>query len=648
MVKSLRGKLIFFTTFLVIVMMVTTTYLFTFREIQYSFNEVETQMRRIAQNIATMQLLDRQEWEIYQNYITQLMTFNKDIVYIALYDARGNLRAHSLNTELLELDRPVTSRRRQAEIIGKLNSGAISEESVDDLKTEVVNIQVGDRVLGSVNVGFSVIQINDRLRERFIYMIVLSILFLVIFITISILYSRRLTRPLEKLTLAMRRINEGFLDQKVESESRDEIGQLSRSFNVMVEGLKERQIIDHLGQDLGSTFQFKKLTSLVKDRLRDAIGAKSVRLYLGEQGENYTFNEIASLEENSSDYPVIRLTRNVENDIKSEAKGFMIHDSKPETMKTLHHSADDEKGLILPMLVKGELFGFLFFALPAEKNSFSEKERRFAATLSSQVALAFENARLYDQLREQERIKRELEIAREVQQQLLPRKMPVLKGYAINGICRPAFEVGGDYFDFFQLDKDKLGFVIADVSGKGISASFYMAELKGIMMQLSSDIRSPRSLLIDLNRKLYGNLDKQTFISMIYGIIDPVEKSFTFARAGHNSILKLDQDGNHAFITPGGIGLGLAPGDKFVENLEESVIPVTKDNILIFYTDGITETMNENSEEFGEKRLLDICSENRKDSVNDIQESILSSVDDFLGSFQAQDDQTMIVMKCLE
>jgi serine phosphatase RsbU (regulator of sigma subunit) len=259
-----------------------------------------------------------------------------------------------------------------------------------------------------------------------------------------------------------------------------------------------------------------------------------------------------------------------------------------------------------------------------------------------------ENAVLYNQLREQERIKRELEIAREVQQQLLPGKMPTLEGYSIEGICRSAFEVGGDYFDFFPLEQNKLGIVIADVSGKGTSASFYMAELKGIMMQLTSDILSPKSLLIDLNQKLFGNIDRRSFISMIYGILDTSESTFTFARAGHNSLLTLAQNENHAFLTPDGIGLGLISGEKFMENLEETIIPIVKDDLLIFYTDGITEAMNDLKVEYGEERLLETCLKSRGKTVADIQKDILDSVDAFLGSCQAHDDQTMIVVKCLE
>jgi serine phosphatase RsbU (regulator of sigma subunit) len=241
-----------------------------------------------------------------------------------------------------------------------------------------------------------------------------------------------------------------------------------------------------------------------------------------------------------------------------------------------------------------------------------------------------------------------LEIAREVQQQLLPREMPTLKGYSIEGICRSAFEVGGDYFDFFPLGKNQLGVVIADVSGKGTSASFYMAELKGIMMQLASDVRSPKSLLADLNRKLFGHIDRQAFVSMIYGILDISMQSFTFARAGHNSLLKLGKNGEYSFLTPPGIGIGLVVGEVFEENLQEISIPLKKDELLIFYTDGITEAMNDHKEEYGEERLLQISLKSKEKSVDKVKDDILESVDEFLGQCQAHDDQTMIVVKRLE
>jgi serine phosphatase RsbU (regulator of sigma subunit) len=226
--------------------------------------------------------------------------------------------------------------------------------------------------------------------------------------------------------------------------------------------------------------------------------------------------------------------------------------------------------------------------------------------------------------------------------------MPTFSGFSIKGICRSAFEVGGDYYDFFPIAQNKLGVVIADVSGKGTSASFYMAELKGLMMQLADDVRSPKELLINLNKKLFGNIDKQSFISMIYGVVDNSGKTFTFSRAGHNSILKLGYNGDYSFITPKGIGLGLVIGDKFNKHLEETTISIEKNDVLVFYTDGITEAMNEQKEEYGEERLLDVCKMSKDKSVVEIQNEILGSVDNFIGSAQSHDDQTMIIVKCLD
>jgi hypothetical protein len=166
--------------------MASVTYFFIIREINAKRSAVESQMQRIAQNIATLQLLDRQEWNVYQNYISQLMEFNKDIVYIAIYDDRNALRAHTLNTDLIETNQPILTRSAQAAIIRKLDSGAISEESRADFRTERVNIQVGERVLGSVHVGFSIIGINQDLQAGIKLNIGLGIFFILLFSFISV------------------------------------------------------------------------------------------------------------------------------------------------------------------------------------------------------------------------------------------------------------------------------------------------------------------------------------------------------------------------------------------------------------------------------------------------------------------------------
>lgn len=483
---TLRAKLILFAIFLVTLTMADVTYFFTIRELRDRRQAVEQQMKRIAENIATMKLLQRQDWSDYQSYISQLMPINTDIVYIAIYDDRNWLRSHTLNTDLVEVEqsRPL-SQRLEADYVRRLDNGLIHEESRDDLKMVNVNIQSGDRVLGSVHVGFSLIKLNDELQSRIFRNIGLAGLFILIFSAVAVFLSRRLTGPLERLSKAMSEIAAGNLNQKVEIENRDEIGELARSFNQMVDGLRER-----------------------------------------------------------------------------------------------------------------------------------------------------------------DRMKHELEIARQVHLRLLPNKMPHINDYQIDGVCVPAHEVGGDYFDFFKLSDHELGVVIADVSGKGTSASFYMAELKGMMLSMVSLYKSPRELLIKLNRRLCRTLDKKIFATMIYGILDANTHTFTWARAGHDSLLHLGGKGRQALLTPGGLGLGLDSGKKFEDTLEEKELKLSKGDFILMFTDGITEARNHEHDEFGETRLLRLSNGTGMTSAKCLREKIFTEIASFQNGAQQHDDLTMVVIHC--
>lgn len=645
---TLRTKFIILSTALVTIIMSSVTYFFTIRELEAKRAATASQIKRIAQNIATMQLLDRQEWSVYQNYISQLMAFNTDIVYIAIYDERNTLRAHTLNADLIEFERPILTRSMQAEIVRRLDNGAVASESKSDLLVERVNIQVGERVLGSVHLGFSVIDINRELRHGILLNIGLGLFFILVAGTLSVFISRRLTRPLEQLSQAMEAIKEGNLPQKVHPETHDEIAQLAMSFNEMIEGLRERQIIENLGYELSATFQFARLAPLVREHLKNAIGAASARLYIQRRSARGIFNEITVTEDKKDAYPPIKMTREGEAFIWEHRDGFMVHHAPPGIMEMLNHSPSDEAGLVVPMAVKDEFIGLLFFALPPGKESFGKKQRHFAAMLAGQAALALENSLLYEELREQERLKRELEIAREVQRKLLPAKMPEVEGFQFDGVCQSAYEVGGDYFDFFRLDENHLGVVIADVSGKGTSASFYMAELKGMMMQLAASYRSPKQLLIELNRMLFPSIGRHSFVTMIYGVIDIPARKFTFSRAGHNPLLKIGLNGDYQFLTPPGIGLGLDTGEIFEKQLAEITIDLKADETLVFYTDGITEARNTLEDEFGEDRMLRTFLSTREREVVKLRETFLDSLEKFMAGAQPHDDITMVLIRCLK
>jgi sigma-B regulation protein RsbU (phosphoserine phosphatase) len=249
--------------------------------------------------------------------------------------------------------------------------------------------------------------------------------------------------------------------------------------------------------------------------------------------------------------------------------------------------------------------------------------------------------------REKQRLDDELRIARDIQKSLLPVEPPRLPGLGIADLCEPAREVGGDYYDFFDLGPRRLGVLVADVSGKGTSAALYMAELKGLMLALSHAEPSPRRLLLDVNRCLAGHLDNRSFVTMIYAVIDLEAGTLTCARAGHTPLIAVS-NGRSEVIVPQGMVLGLRlPGasERFDQLLEEHTRPIHPGDVVILYTDGVTEAMNERGDLFGDDALADVVAHHHQLDAFGIRERVVREVRAFVGQAEPHDDMTLIVLK---
>jgi sigma-B regulation protein RsbU (phosphoserine phosphatase) len=249
--------------------------------------------------------------------------------------------------------------------------------------------------------------------------------------------------------------------------------------------------------------------------------------------------------------------------------------------------------------------------------------------------------------REKQRLDDELRIARDIQKSLLPPAPPDVAGLEIADLCEPAREVGGDYYDFFDLGPRRLGVMIADVSGKGTSAALYMAELKGLMMALSSAERSPRALLIDVNRRLAAHLDNRSFITMTYAVIDLERGTLTCARAGHTPLIASAR-GVSEIVAPNGMVLGLrlpGAGQRFEELLEEHTRPFGEGDVAVLYTDGVTEAMDPAGELFGDEALAALVARHQDEPAAAIRERVVRDVRAFVGTAESHDDMTMVVIK---
>ena len=262
-------------------------------------------------------------------------------------------------------------------------------------------------------------------------------------------------------------------------------------------------------------------------------------------------------------------------------------------------------------------------------------------------------ADLLKQAEEKRRLAEELRIARKIQMSLLPSGPITFPGLAVTAMCRPAREVGGDYYDFMTLGEHRLGVIVADVSGKGTSAAFYMAELKGMILSLSQIYQSPKRLLMEVNRILSANLlDNRTFITMLYAVVDLAARTLTYVRAGHTPLIYVPADGHAArrsqVLTPDGLVVGLhldGIEEKFAALLEERTLPIAAGDLLVLYTDGITEAMNEESDLFGEERLSRLLEEHAHLSSDELLERILGDLEAFVGGAEQHDDMTLVLLR---
>ncbi len=255
---------------------------------------------------------------------------------------------------------------------------------------------------------------------------------------------------------------------------------------------------------------------------------------------------------------------------------------------------------------------------------------------------------LLRQAAEKRRLEEELRIAREIQMSLLPRGPVEMPGLAVSAVCVPAREVGGDYYDFFRLGDRRLGVLIADVAGKGTSAALYMAELKGIVLSLSRVCDSPRALLVEVNRLLAGHLDPRSFVTVTYAVVDLEAGVLRHARAGHTPLIYRPAGGGARVVAPSGMVVGLRlPGadGKFGELLEEHELPLAPGDVVVLYTDGVSEAMNGRAELFGEARLRALVDTHGDLDATGLRERIVRDVEAFVGGADPHDDLTMIVIK---
>jgi len=283
----------------------------------------------------------------------------------------------------------------------------------------------------------------------------------------------------------------------------------------------------------------------------------------------------------------------------------------------------------------------------ADKKSgmFTSGDLKLLTAIASQTAISIYKSQLLEELKEAERVKREIEIARRIQMSLLPESPPKVEGVELAGRCVPAREVGGDYYDFFG-GEDRLGIIIADVSGHSVGSALMMAITRSVLRSEISREKSPAQVLASTNSIMYDDLTRaELFITVFYASYDPARRVLTYANGGHNPpFLWRRGEGRRFLLDAEGMLLGILKDVPY----EERALELRPGDFLIFYTDGVTEARNEAGELFGEERLYQVVEENSHLSARELLDEIYRRVYEHSGEHHQRDDITLVVMKILE
>lgn len=312
-------------------------------------------------------------------------------------------------------------------------------------------------------------------------------------------------------------------------------------------------------------------------------------------------------------------------------KNSQYVNARPETMSEM----------VAPIMLNRETIGVLNLESNS-LNAFNQDDLEQLLVFANQVAFSIERARLQKLAIDRGRMVDELSVARHIQETFLPKQNPEIPGFEISGANISSEQVGGDYYDYVPIEGNQLGIVVGDVSGKGVPAALIMAAFRA---SLKAEIRNNyaiRTIFQKVNQLLYESLERENFVTAIYGVLDRQYKIFTYSNAGHNPPVLVHSDGEVEYLTGGGLALGILPDSTY----QESATRLSEGDLLLLYTDGVTEAANRSREEYGVTRLVNLLKKHRKQSASELQQTILESVNKFTINVAA-DDLTLVIIKVI-
>jgi sigma-B regulation protein RsbU (phosphoserine phosphatase) len=403
--------------------------------------------------------------------------------------------------------------------------------------------------------------------------------------------------------------------------------------------------LHRISQTFNSSLDLDDVLNLVMDEVISVTRAERGFLMIREVNEQLVAKVARGLDRQTIDSPEFEISRGVVDRVARECKAILTSDAQTDEWLGQRKSVRGLKlraVLGVPLLLKGDCIGVVYVDNRLQAGIFTKEDIELLEGIASSAAIAIENARLYKIAIEKGKLEKELQVAREVQTNLIPRSLPEVAGWEFSAWWEPARQVSGDFYDFVPLVDNQLGIVIGDVTDKGIPAALFMANARSIVRASIALPTSPRNAIQSANRLLSEDSLDGMFVSLFYALLDLSNGDLTYVNAGHNLPYHYRaKDDSLAELERTGIPLGI----ETAANLEERKINLQSGDFLLLYTDGVTEAMNTDLELFGKTQLESLIRTYRSSSIDTIQMEIQHSVAEFIGDFDPSDDITMMVVK---
>lgn len=420
--------------------------------------------------------------------------------------------------------------------------------------------------------------------------------------------------------------------------------QLEEENSKLKTSVQELSVLNEIATAISSTLAIKDIVELiVKKCIKHLNVEQCAVILLDKKPDSSNFNTLIRKADGSKVDLPFRLDAQLTGWMILNKCPLIINDLKNDHRFALNFSGESIiKSLIsVPLLMKGNLIGILTVFNNKNSRAFTHNEERLLSIIGSQSAHVIENARLFEDEKKLVILQEELERAAEIQKNLLPAKLPVVDGFEFYAVNIPAKEVGGDYYDFININDKKTAFCLGDVCGKGLPAALLMANLQATLRsQILFDMPCSQAVSRS-NLLLYQSIDAARFVTLFTGIIDLSSNMLKFCNAGHNYPILISNNGEVNRLKEGGIILGCLPNFPY----SEGEIEFKNGDLLFIFTDGITEAMNFKKEEYGEEKLIEELSIIKDNSCREIAQKILMSVKSHVEDEPQFDDMTLLIIK---